>query len=78
MEGRTGTFNVLDTRSHRISRVCRSSYAAETLGAEEGFEIGQLCRGYLASIRGHGLHQSEIDRALNCAFDRGGRCQGCV
>ena len=28
-----GCFNLIDTRSHRLARVCRSSYAAETLGA---------------------------------------------
>ena len=49
MRGRPGSFNVLDMRSHRIPRVCRSSYAAETLGAEEAFDVGQLCRGFMAS-----------------------------
>ena len=39
------------SRSHRIPRVCRSSYAAELLGAEEAFDVGLLCRGFLASLR---------------------------
>ena len=42
MAGREGKFNILDARSHRLARVCRSSYAAETLGTEEDFDIGQL------------------------------------
>ena len=52
MRGEKGTFNVLDMRSHRIPRVCRSSYAAETLGAEEAFDVGLLCRSFVASARG--------------------------
>ena len=65
MGGQTGSFNILDMRSHRIPRVCRSSYAAETLGAEEAFDVGQLCRGFLASVRGHSLHKSRVDVSLN-------------
>ena len=51
MSGAAGKFNILDARSHRIPRVCRSSYAAELLGAEEAFDVGILCRGFLASLR---------------------------
>ncbi|CAE7641422.1 RE2 [Symbiodinium sp. CCMP2456] len=51
LAGREGKFNVLDARSHRIPRVCRSSYAAETLGAEEAMDMGLLCRGFVASVR---------------------------
>ena len=66
MAGRPGKFNVLDTRSHRLTRVCRSSYAAETLGAEEAFDVGQLCRGFVAAARGYDLQgKAEIDRSLN-------------
>ena len=52
MQGRKGYFNTIDFRSHRIPRVCRSSYAAETLGAEEGLDVGELVRGFLAECRG--------------------------
>jgi hypothetical protein len=52
-EGRQGNFNILDARSHRIPRVCRSTYAAETLAAEEALDVGQLCRGFLSTTRGH-------------------------
>ena len=33
--GKEGSFALLDGRSHRLSRVCRSTYAAELLSAEE-------------------------------------------
>ncbi|CAE7503333.1 RE2, partial [Symbiodinium sp. CCMP2456] len=65
MNGQTGNFNILDMRSHRIPRVCRSSYAAETLGAEEAFDVGQLCRGFVASIRGLSLHKTQLDASIN-------------
>jgi len=52
MRGKLGTFNTLDFRSHRIPRVCRSSYAAETLGVEEGLDAGELARGFLAEALG--------------------------
>ena len=51
LNGDVGKFNVLDFRSHRMARVCRSSYAAETLGAEEGLDAGELCRGFVAELR---------------------------
>ena len=65
MEGRTGSFNVLDARSWRIPRVCRSSYSAELLGTEAAFDIGQLCRGMLASARGLSLHGRDVDTSIN-------------
>ncbi|CAE7234040.1 pol [Symbiodinium sp. CCMP2456] len=65
MNGQTGNFNILDMRSHRIPRVCRSSYAAETLGAEEAFDVGQLCRGFVASVRGLSLHKTQLDASIN-------------
>ena len=52
MEGEEGNFCLLDGRSHRLPRVCRSTYAAELLGAEEAFDCGQFVRGVVASFRG--------------------------
>lgn len=52
MSGWTVFVNLLDFRSHRLQRVCRSFYAAETLGAEEGLDAGELCRGFIAELRG--------------------------
>lgn len=52
-QGKAGNFNLLDFRSHRIPRVCRSSYSAETLGAEEGLDSAELVRGFIAAeLRG--------------------------
>ena len=65
LSGRPGKFNVLDARSHRIPRVCRSSYAAETLGAEETFDVGLLCRGFIASARDFLVVGKPADRALD-------------
>ena len=53
--GKHGQFNILDARSHRIPRVCRSTYGAETLAAEEALDVGQLCRGFVASILGRDM-----------------------
>ena len=36
--GKQGVFNLIDFRSHRLTRVCRSSYAAETYALEEGVD----------------------------------------
>ena len=51
MQGTKGRFNTSDFRSRTIPRVCRSSYAAETLGAEEALDAGELCRGFVAELR---------------------------
>ena len=52
MEGREGKFGVLDSRSHRLSRVCRSTFGAELLGTEEAFDAGLFCRGLFAEAQG--------------------------
>jgi len=52
MEGKRGGFAVLDARSHRLPRVCQSTYAAELLGTEEGFDVGQFVPGHIAAIMG--------------------------
>ena len=56
LAGKKGRFSVLDFRSHRIPRVCRSSYASETLGAEEGLDAAELCRGFVAEALGLPIH----------------------
>ena len=65
VEGRMGHFNVLDARSHRIPRVCRSTYAAETLSAEESLDVGQLCRGFIATARGFDMLGKAADVSTN-------------
>ena len=52
VKGQTGKFAMIDYRSHRIGRVCRSTYGAELLGAEEGFDVGQFIRGVVAEFQG--------------------------
>lgn len=42
-KAKAGELNLLDTSSRRS--VCLSSYAAETLGAAEGLDAGELLRG---------------------------------
>ena len=56
LSGKRGRFSVLDFRSHRIPRVCRSSYASETLGAEEGLDAAELSRGFVAEALGLPIH----------------------
>ncbi len=63
--GKCGAFNVLDSRSHRIPRVCRSTYGAETLSAEESMDVGQLCRGFVATLLGRNmLGSQESERSI--------------
>jgi hypothetical protein len=64
-DGREGHFNIYDARSHRIPRVCRSTYGAETLAAEEALDVGQLCRGFLATVRGHNMLGRAADVAIS-------------
>ena len=52
MAGREGRFSIIDSRSHRLPRVCRSTYGAELQGAEEAFDVGLLCRGWFALLLG--------------------------
>ena len=56
---------MLDGRSHRLPRVCRSTFAAELLGAEEAFDIGQYTRGFVASILGYPLLSRHVDAATD-------------
>ena len=65
VRGQHGRFNIIDCRSHRISRVCRSTYSAETLSAEESIDVGQLCRGFLASLWGKNVIGKAADRATS-------------
>ena len=56
---------LLDYRSHRLQRVCRSTFAAELLGVEEGFDVGQYCRGHWAEALGYNLAFKNADRILD-------------
>lgn len=65
LTGKHGAFNILDARSHRIPRVCRSTYSAETLAAEEAMDVGQLCRGCLATLLDPSITARQADEASN-------------
>ena len=52
MNGKRSVFNVLDFRSHKLQRVCRSSHGAETLGVEESLDAAELVRAMVAEARG--------------------------
>ena len=65
MDGKTGSFSVIDSRSHRIGRVCRSTYGAELLGAEESFDIGQFIRGVVAEFQGLPVLGRHVDHVLD-------------
>ena len=65
LKGDTGKFGVVDSRSHRISRVCRSTYGAELLGAEEGFDVGQFTRGVVAEFLGYPVLGRNVDHIVD-------------
>ena len=65
LEGSAGKFTLLDYRSHRLQRVCRSTFAAELLGVEEGFDVGQYCRGHWAEVLGYDLSFKNADKVLD-------------
>ena len=65
MQGRTGTLVPLDSRSHRIPRVGRSSYAVETMGFEEGVDAAQLIRAMLAELQGHPVDGRNLLKAVD-------------
>ena len=58
-------FTVLDYRSHRLQRVCRSTFAAELLGMEEGLDAGRYCRGTLQRPSGYELGGRNVDHILD-------------
>ena len=65
MAGREESFAILDARSHRLNRVCRSTFAAEILGIEEAMDAGQYCRGVLRRAFGHPLDRKPCDLSTN-------------
>lgn len=65
LAGREGDFAVLDARSHRLARVCRSTFGAELYSTEEAFDVGIYCRGVLAEVRGHSLKSKLVDAAID-------------
>ena len=61
LDGQPGQFAILDARSHRLQRVCRSTFAAELMGIEEAMDAGQYCRGVVAEACGHPLDKKPFE-----------------
>jgi len=55
-DGRRGLFNLLDWRSRKLRRVCRSSFAAETLALADSNDAAQMLRGALLDIMSPGIN----------------------
>ena len=66
LDGNERFFAPLDARSHRLPRVTRSSFGAETMGLEEGVDAGQLIRAMVAELRG----QIVLGRCVLPAVDK--------
>ena len=65
MGGKEGSFCLLDARSHRLPKVCRSTFGAELLGAEEAFDVGQYVRGVMADFLGYPMENRHVDAILD-------------
>lgn len=59
--GKEGNFCLLDSRSHRLARVCRSTFAAELMSAEEALDSGEFCRGALAETMGYSIDRRNAE-----------------
>ena len=64
IDGKPGKFCVLDGRSHRLARVCRSTFAAELLGTEEAMDVGHFVRGFVASVLDYPLMSRTVEDSL--------------
>ncbi|CAJ1404860.1 unnamed protein product [Effrenium voratum] len=64
MNGKKGRFAILDARSHRLPRVCRSTFAAELLGVEEAMDVGHYHRGFVAELNGLRMDSRAVDVSL--------------
>ena len=50
IQGEYGNFSVLEWKSASTKRVCRSTFAAETMTCSEGIEVGQYVRSFFRSM----------------------------
>ena len=65
MEGKPGRFNLIDARSHRLGRVCRSTFGAELLASEEGLDAGHFCRGAFAEMLGYPMEKPFAEQSMD-------------
>ncbi|CAE8612681.1 unnamed protein product [Polarella glacialis] len=59
-----GRANLIDWRSHGCPRVCRSTFAAETMACAEALEAAIAMRGRLLEILHPGLDLRDVDAAM--------------
>ncbi|CAE8678165.1 unnamed protein product, partial [Polarella glacialis] len=59
-----GRANLIDWRSHGCPRVCRSTFAAETMACAEALEAAIAMRGMLLEILHLGLDLRDVDAAM--------------
>ncbi|CAE8614373.1 unnamed protein product [Polarella glacialis] len=59
-----GRANLIDWRSHGCPRVCRSTFAAETMACAEALEAAIAMRGMLLEILHPGLDLRDVDAAM--------------
>ena len=64
LSGKEGSFTVIDARSHRAPRVCRSTYSAELQGTEEAANIVVFCRGLFANFLCYPMNQRRALHAI--------------
>ena len=64
IKGREGSFGVLDSRSHRIPRICHSSYVSETYGFAEIVDASHALRIQMAEISGEVLGRGKEEAVL--------------
>ena len=65
MSGKPGRFNLFDSRSHRLGRVCRSTFGAELLASEEGLDAGHFCRGAFAEMLGYPMDKPFAEQSVD-------------
>ena len=65
LAGKEGNFCLIDSRSHRLARVCRSTFAAELMAAEETLDSGEFCRGVFAETRGYSVDRRNAEASNN-------------
>ena len=65
LAGKEGNFCLIDSRRHRLARVCRSTFAAELMSAEEALDCGEFCRGMFAETRGYSVDRRNVEASNN-------------
>ena len=62
LENQEGSFSIMDWRSRASARVCRSTFAGETMACSEAIEMSAYLRGLL--LTGRPVHQDEAGQFI--------------